>query len=586
MSEDFKKHFEKLDQILEPITKSELQYNTRHEEKKSDYYEILQNNNNQKLIDKYLKKNQKLESQGNNTASFSNTKEKVYQKILDSSEKNNEDYENYYQSRTKRAQDSKSSPKSFDMSSGPQFKSPATSSNQEKYYSTVKVKDGLHPKVSLDHIEEEDGKEKGLNLQELLKKKKAPYAEKKYYNYSLTPKSSHAALDSPTSPQKYRVATFVNEEETQEKKLKSTNVHLRKIIDQQKHELNKLYKTQQENSRYISKLEAVLNDEITKKGSKVNKQINNSNSLSNKRLSQIYVDAKRNSMKEVKDSEYIILKQFFIDARSFAEKVGEMVKEIESNTHGLKVYTKENPRVAGFTKRNTTLMDIPSFEGKTDVAKIYDNFENINRVMKNNYQEFNHRMETKYYTISSEILLEPGAKRNSNSLTKNWENNTKGSLIKRNTMQIDTEQRPHRLSAVNKKYRPSAGITMTSNLSNQLYQSQDSGPKKTFDFTTTQQEGKKSDLKITEAIIEENEKIHAEAEAEAPVEKEKPKDFSGRAPKRVNTVGPANNSKINRLDKRMNTINPVSGIETRKMSNIIKLISDKRLNTKIENEII
>lgn len=93
-----KKYFEKLDEVMSPISKDIPESKRSLEEnKKVEYLELLQNDDNKKLIEQYLNK-MGVKENSTKHFTFTSTKEKVYQKILDQQSKNSEDTEegNYF----------------------------------------------------------------------------------------------------------------------------------------------------------------------------------------------------------------------------------------------------------------------------------------------------------------------------------------------------------------------------------------------------------------------------------------------------------------------------------------------------------
>jgi len=326
--------------------------------------ELLQTEDNKKLIEKYLNK--------------MGVKEKVNQKILEG--KSNEVDTN---------QKGKDSPS--------KNKNPSQS-RLSINFSTTKEKDGLHKKVNLHNMTKDGQDEKKPDLAALIKKKKISSRQKPN-----SPRSnSHVSLDILNNSQhKYRKTNIFNEEESREEKLKATIIQLKKTIEHQKNENSKLNKNKKDNEKYITKLEAVLNDEIVRKGSKNNININfSSTSLTNNRINNFFSDSKRIDQ-ETKNNNYLVkLREFYFDSVNFSKRVGEIIKEIENTAHGVKLYLKENYNSASLSvkKDNSTMS---ALDEKFYIIKVNENMENIIRVMKGNFNEFQTKIDTKYNSLAT-----------------------------------------------------------------------------------------------------------------------------------------------------------------------------------------
>jgi len=408
MAEISNKNFDKHNPALSPI--HAVGPKSLEEHIKADNFELLQNEENKKLIEKYLTKMgvKEKEDEGNDGIlnTYSKTKEKVYQKILEG--RLGDDIDNL-----KGRTDPKSN-KNGSLNGSPYKAAGKIIKNQNmpvkqnltKYFSTTKEDgSGLHKKVSLKDICAAE--EKKPDLTSLIKKKKLASATRKLVqNTTLSPKSSEKTFDlHKNSPQKYRKVNLNNDDtrESSGQKMKQLVVQLKRTIELQKTENNKLIKGKKDNEKYIAKLESVLNDEIVKKGSNSKNNINinfSSTSLTNNKINNFYEDTRRTEKERKFNQDFSKLLDFYSDSKIFTKRIGDIIKEIENTAHGLKLYIKENYKPGSYvtSKKDGNLMQ--NFDGKVFILKVNENMENIVRVIKGNYQDFNAKIETKYHSLA------------------------------------------------------------------------------------------------------------------------------------------------------------------------------------------
>ena len=148
-----------------------------------DNFELLQNEDNKILIEKYLTKmgvKERTDYSESNTSS--KTKEKVYQKILENRFNTTEDLDSEIKNRSisKRNKDKNISPnKGLKANNSNTIPLQPNLKNLSKYFSTSKEQDGLHQKVSLKNICE-NLDEKKPDLSNLIRKKKV-YSGKRLF---------------------------------------------------------------------------------------------------------------------------------------------------------------------------------------------------------------------------------------------------------------------------------------------------------------------------------------------------------------------------------------------------------------------
>ena len=369
-----RKHFEKIDEIMSPISGLDPESKRSQEErKKIEYLELLQNEDNKKLIEQYLNK-MGVKDNPNKNYTFSSTKERVYQKILDQQSKSIEDHD-------------RGSPKRGVGS---------PNKNYTKYYSTTKEKNGLHGKISLKNMNEDgNDTDRRTDLKSLVQKKKGDHKKPSYptFNTNLTPRSHKSFNQDGT---KYRKVNLNGEIEVDaEKKMKQTIVQLRRTIESQKNELLKLDKSKKESIRYIAKLESVLNEELGSKKTGNKNSLNISNGSINKFASRKGLEAV-----VVDTTDYSKLKELYNDSKAFVKCIGNMLIEIESTIETMQTAQVTPNKSMGLTKKNT-LSDLSSFEGAGKPNGKNDRIEKILSAIRTNYIEFSTKLENKYLAINT-----------------------------------------------------------------------------------------------------------------------------------------------------------------------------------------